>query len=213
MNWRLKLTILLLLAVTTSIIFAGGVLAQGDPDLTDPAVVEALLDRIADADDPGQAFSQLTPEEQAAVRSALTVVSHEVIEADPGPASTALTPGVAPSPGTPRCYQNSHAMLGKNIFRQVLYELKSDTRWCSDGIVITMPPAVMISGRTPALFWEYVGNINQVQSGGQGYPFHTDYVQGHFRLCLPRVACAKHSYPSITKQQYANGRRTSWGAH
>lgn len=67
MNWRLKLTILLLLAVTTSIIFAGGVLAQGDPDLTDLAVVEALAEKVFLADDRAVEAAKLSDAELTAV--------------------------------------------------------------------------------------------------------------------------------------------------
>lgn len=148
------------------------------------------------ADDPQQAFSQLTPAAQQAVIDFLTVAS--VV-------SEQENVGQANSMQSQFCDTHSRKRIAYNVLGNKLWTYQSDTAWCWDGTQITNDPSFDPSGQVHWLFWEFVGHVRTRETGGQGDWVHSDYAQGHFRLCFGSNNCIKHNYPWIRKYQYADG--------
>ena len=103
----------------------------------------------------------------------LTVVNVELVEPE------------IPANGIAGCDTHTRIYQAKNSFFIVLYELGSETGWRFDGYLIDGAPEWDTYGNTSGLWWEYAGNVNEPEHGGDGDEYHKDYVQAHFRLCCP----------------------------
>lgn len=201
----IKLTIILVL-MTLVFAAAGGVLAQDPPpDLSDPEVVEEIIKRLKAADDPAQAFAELPPEEQQAVKdyySDITVTWTEEVRPVSGPSGS-------DSSGQANRGCDDHVIIGQGRFRQDrAWTLTSTTRWCWDGTQITNPPIFNVWPRVFDDFLSYAGDVLRTESGGVGDLTHTDYIQGEFGLCFILAPCWVIADPIIEKAQHYNG--TKW---
>ena len=109
----------------------------------------------------------------------------------------------------PDCYSHRYEVTGKSLAGNSVFSLETVTDWCSDGSKITRPPFFRTSVSTAPLFWQFAGTLDESFSGGNGEDSHWDYVQGKFSYCPLLTGCIQHVYPSIGKQQYADGTAAS----
>ena len=196
-----------LILITGSYIIASTAEAT-EPDYDDPQVVISLLNGLATADKPYQELNSLTPEARQAVIDGLkattvTRSAETVVEGNKEQGTSAYTSASCTTQKITFTYKNTY---GIRLFRYI-----SSTRWCWDGTEITNDPYFRAYGKVDFLVWEYVGNINETTSGGQGEWSHHDFAQGHFRLCVETdkvSGCIKHVYPAIDKSQYGDGTST-----
>ena len=163
----------------------------------EPAQPVTLAQAIEVAADPDQAFAQLTPEQQTAVIEYLTVASVETETKVESSGDLLMSSG--------GCGTHTKTKIGKNAIGATLYRFRSRTAWCWDGTYITDDPTFNVYGSVHSALWEYVGVTHTSESGGEGYTYHTDFAQGHFRMCLPGIGCLQHRYPAISKAQYGDG--------
>ena len=83
----------------------------------------------------------------------------------------------------------------------------SDTSWCWDGVFIAGDPFFNAYGWVYQPLWEFVGNQSVNESGGDGDAKHSDFGQGHFRMCVGPAGCVANLHPVIQKSQYGDGRK------
>lgn len=188
-----------LMGVANSVVNAEG------SDVDAAGIVEQLMA----AKDPGAAFAELSPTEQAAVIEFQTPARYE---------EALVTQDVLDEEGldddSEHCkpqiyYRAAYGNTGATLWRYI-----SDTYFCYDGTQLTTDPNFGTRGET-FLFWEFVGDTSTSESGGAGDWAHTDYASGHFKLCISvgpiEVSCPIHDYPWIRKHQYGDGSYTATG--
>ncbi len=192
MKNRAKIIGILFLAVAAVVLSS----ATSHADAAQPG---SLVQGLEVAADPNQAFVQLTPEQQTGVIDYLTVATVET-ETETEVDSTG---DLLMSSGG--CGIHTKTKIGKNGIGATLYRFRTRTAWCWDGTYITDDPTFNVYGSVHSVLWEYVGVTYSSESGGDGYTYHTDFAQGHFRLCLPGLGCVQNRYPAISKAQYGDG--------
>ena len=109
----------------------------------------------------------------------------------------------------PGCYSHRYDVTGESLAGNSVFSLETVTDWCSDGSKITKTPIFRTSVSTAPLFWQFAGILDENSSRGNGERSHWDYVQGKFSFCPMLAGCIQHVYPSIEKQQYADGTATA----
>ena len=183
-------TVLLSLVVVVS--FVG--VAAAEP-LVD---AEALIQRILSADDPVAEFNSMTPVEQQAVTEHQTPSTFES-------ASEALADG-----SDNECLTHVRSYAAYNSLGDMLWRYTSSTFFCFDGEQFTRDPDFATDASVWYL-WEFVGNTQFHENGEEGDWIHTDYGEGHFKLCIGPwgIGCILHQYPHISKLQRADGSWTS----
>ena len=210
---KMHKTILTMLAATLAVIGTTATVVHGDgPDVDAAGIVEQLKA----AENPGVAFAELSPVEQAAViefqtpvryeeglvtYEVLDVVGNDLVAYDNDDDFEHCRPQIF--------YRAAYGATGATLWRYI-----SDTYFCYDGTQHTRDPNFGTRGET-FLFWEFVGDTNTSESGGAGDWAHTDYASGHFKLCVSvgpiEISCPFHDYPWIRKHQYGNGSYTATG--
>ncbi len=197
MNAHIKrfLTIGVLLVATAVL------MAAAPPENVD---AQAVVDQMMAKPDPLAAYAELTPAEQAAVDEFHTPATFamETAGGDEG--------GVA---GDGLCNTHNRSYSAFNSVGNTLWRYTTSTYFCYNGTVFITDPNFGTSAYTFYL-WQFVGNTNTSESGGIGTWVHTDYAEGHFKLCLPKKrgvepGCILHNYPWIRKNQWADGSWTS----
>ena len=196
-------TIMLTVALVALSAPAGGVFAE-DPDQDAPSKetgeftpgeVQDLINSLDAADNALSAFVLLTAAEQEAVTAAMTsgeVGSYTMQQEDSD---------------DEECRTQSRVSWRKDAFGNYVWKYRSKTHFCYDGTQITSDPFFTLSGHVFAVLWEFVGTLDESESGGEGDWMHQDYGQGHFRLCIGpgSIGCIQNDYPAITKRQYGDG--------
>jgi hypothetical protein len=208
---KLKIAILLAVAfLAVSLSGMGRAAAAPPQDYSDPATINAVIQRLADAGkDADQVWAALSPQTQQAVQQALTVARVEtsvtLVPADSTPASDGVS-----AQATSCLYGFQVERYGKNSLGQKLWSYFQKIDWCYNGSWITSKFRVRW-GEVYFPFWEFKGHIGNSESGGVGYWSYRAWTQGKFALCAPYVGCAQYKYPWIDMTVYANGGWT-WSA-
>ena len=128
--------LLLALACTSGVAYAADT-----PDYADPTVVQGIMNRLEAADDPRQAFSQLTPTAQQAVIDFLTVASVETVsEIVQHPPPSAANQNGAQGASSQTCATHREASVLRNSVGKRIFTYESLTTWCWDGTQITTDP-------------------------------------------------------------------------
>lgn len=197
----MKARILTLMMLALAVAFAGLTTATAHADPIDaPAQVQALFDLLNNADDFEAAFAALTPAEQAAVAKYSAVAEVQTVVENEVDSTGDL---LMSSPGG--CATHTVTKIGKDWLGGTLYKFKSKTRFCFDWTYITNDPHWNVTGTVHSSGWIYVGVQWSSESGGEGYTYHHDSVQGYFKHCLPDpIGCQIHRYPAIDKSQYGD---------
>ena len=187
---------------------AGGVFAKGPADSGDISLVElrSLFDQMEATEDADLTYAGFTSAQQEAVLDAM----------DSGEMIVETNVYAAASDNEDEtCNYHSHAVKWKIRFINILiWEYRTNTRWCYDGEVLTQDPFFTRDVDTSGATWEFVRHLDESQSGGKGDTEHSDYAQGHFRQCLgigSERTCWNDKYPSVTKRQWADGRAQAGG--
>lgn len=205
------MAIMLMATLTMAVVSVGGVAEADEPDYTDIDVIEDMLNKLKEADDPDAAFLRLPLDAQNALVDAFRTLttSSKVVKVttdEGGIRGASDDPGSLPEPQ--KC--DTHTVkVTKTLARIKIYTYKSSTRWCYNGRIITQSPSFNVSARLHwKIWWEFVGHVSEKESGGRGESLHTDFAQGHFKNCPPSFGCV-HYYPSIKKTQTAKGIKSS----
>ena len=111
--------------------------------------------------------------------------------------------------GTHLVERKSYSIVGLNLWRY-----SSNTAWCWKNGLITesgrRPPFQAI-GHATASLWEFLGNLSEDQSEGEGWGpgsnSQTDHAQGNFRYCPWFFGCMQ-DLAFIEKWQYGDGTYT-----
>ncbi len=195
---------LLLALVCTS----GVAYAADAPDYADPTVVQGIMQGLETADDPQQAFSQLPPAAQQVAIDFLTVTSVETKEEFRRISGYLQAGGWVSAASGPSCGCGVH-IKSEELWAGPVKVAKyiSKTSWCWDGVYIDGDPFFNAYGWVYQPLWEFVGNQRTNESGGDGDRVHSDFAQGHFRMCLGAGGCIAHLHPVIEKKQYGDGRK------
>ena len=204
MNKQIRTLGLLVFVVIGLMAFSGSALAAGPPP-DDLVGVEELIRNLEDSADPYAEYSQLSPEERAAVDRYLKVASIEREDTSPSTLATSASSG---------CGTNSYSVRGENIWGQTLWKFSTQTQWCWNGTEITNDPHFTTDGDVYAPFWSYEGTTYERATGGQGDWVHIDSAEGEFKLCFGPwgIGCVQHQYPDIHKRQYGDGQSQAWGS-
>ena len=167
----------------------------------DQVQVGDLIQSIQAAENPGEAFNILSPEEQEAIIEYLTggtttvVTQVTMIGVDAG--------YIASSNET--CARQTKTTTFYSLLGTPLWKYISKTLWCWNGTEITNDPLFTrhVWAQWP---WVFAGHLDRSESGGQGDWVHRDYTQGHFKQCWGGDdECDNHMYPELSKAQYGDG--------
>lgn len=168
-----------------------------EPGATDPASVTAIVDRLAASEDPRREFSDLPTEIRQAVVDYLKL---DKTESSGGGDPT--TPINAPD----NCERQVSGYVAHNAQGRELWTYESITEWCwADGI-ITTTPIFTVNTEIHAPLWEFVGQVERQESGGQGQAEHSDVAEGRFKLC-PEAPddCVQDESVRVEKWQDGDG--------
>ena len=173
---------------------------KGNPDLSDPTVVKALVEKLnkaGDKDKANELFAKLSPEEKEAVIEFLKVTQITVnTSMDQGDVSISST-----------CNSPRVVVSGLNIFGSKLWDYFQQIDRCYDGSSLTEVTRTK-GGLVYGLFWQYEGHTGDTQSGGVGQSSYRAWTQGQFRLCVTELGCIEEDNPFIDMIVYGNG--NSW---
>ena len=200
MNRQILTIAILVLTLVGLTAMSGGVLAAATDD-KDSLSVEEIVAGLENAANPYKAFAKLTALEQEKVKEYLTATTVEVSNISTTSDVSAASSG---------CGVNSHTDTWRNLLGKVLFTYTTRTTWCWNGTEITNDPHFTKDAEVRMIFWEFVGHIESSESGGEGDWMHSDYAEGHFRLCITEIGCIQHAYPDVSKRQFSDGTSQAW---
>jgi len=177
---------------------SGVVLAQDPPpDLSNPQAVGALVEELGKAgDNAGELWSELSPEEQEAVKKYLEpAYAEDTIE------ETESTRGSS-------SYELGTTMY--NVFDIALWSYSQRISWDYDGSQIVWKARRRYVDIYAPL-WFFDGHSGNDEQGGVGETYYYAWTEGHFKECLPGGGgCISHVYPDIWQKVYCNGTYEGW---
>lgn len=202
----LLLSILSLTLVTlnasTDIAFADAPAETGAETVAEEITTDTLKSIFAQlnaSSDAQATFALLSPAQQTAVTNAMeSAVS----------ISYTTTYAAESSSDDEVCnFFGVSIVWGVELIDVVLWEYVSSTKWCYDGTELTRDPVWTRSVDVSAPMWEFVGHIDETESGGEGDWERYDYTEGHFRYCIGpgSIGCIINKYPDIAKWLRADG--------
>ena len=189
------------LGLASATVLAFALLACGaeahERGATGLAEVSAAVDELTASDDPRREFVELPADTRQAVVDYLKL---EKTESSGGGGPT--TPIDAPE----NCERQASGYVARNAHGRELWTYESITEWCwADGL-ITTAPVFTISAEVHAPLWEFAGNTEREESGGQGEAEHADVAEGLFRLCPEAPGdCVQDESVRVEKWQDGNG--------
>ena len=158
------------------------------------------------ADDPKEAFQELSKAEQEKVLNYLTVVDHKTEFVDEK-GNYLSTDGV--STMASGCKSVTANWIGVNGSGEELYRYNQLVDWCYDGSTVSNTYRRRW-GDTDSSFWKFVGHQDSTERGGNGDSFYESWTQGHFRLCAgSNIGCVQHTYPWIETLVRSDGSYTT----
>ena len=175
--------------------------SQGEQPLSDDEVRELLV-RLGNAADPNSTFLGMSAQEQQAIVGAMSSIDI-VAETTSGTSNTGGD-GSALADSNETSSWHAQAVTGELLGIE-LWTYRSKTKWWYNGEELTRDTHWTRDTDVHYYFWEFVGHIDEEESGGEGDWEHEDFTEGHFRWCPPGLGCPKHEYPNITKWQYGDG--------
>lgn len=189
---------------------------SADPPPEEAASIDAeeLVERIMNAPNPGETYAAMTPAEKDAVIDFHTPVVY-LDELTTETVMDAALDGLGVSKANSGwCNTHRRSYSAYNSFGNTLWRYTSSTYFCYNGTAFIQPAPSFGTSAYTFYLWQFVGNTNTTESGGVGDWAHTDYAEGHFKFCLPKVkgvdpGCPIHNYPWIRKHQYGDGSWTS----
>ncbi len=168
---------------------------DGKQNLSDPAVVKALVDKLdKEGDKASKSFAKLSPEEQAAVIEYLKVKQITV--------NTSMNQGDASISST--CNSPRVVVSGLNGVGNKVWDYWQQIDRCYDGSILTEVTRTK-GGLVYGLFWQFDGHTGDTQSGGVGQSSYRAWTQGRFRLCITDLGCIEEDDPWIDMIVYGNG--------
>ncbi len=170
--------------------------AAGTSNLSDPATVKALFDKLNKAgDNASKIFAKLSPQDQAAVIEYFKVKK----------ITTTNEENVSMFSIT--CNSPRVVVSGLNALGQKRWDYFQQIDRCYDGSTLTEVTRTR-GGQVYGAFWQFIGHTSDTQSGGVGQSSYRSWTQGKFQLCFPGVGCVEEDDPWIDMIVYGNG--DSW---
>ena len=197
-----RATILGMLILSIAAVVLSTATTHAAPPGDDLIQIEALIQTVQAAENPGEAFNNLSPQDQEAAIEYLSGGSTEVVTEV---TMIGVDGAYTASSANESCARQTKTTTHRSYLGTTLWKYISRTLWCWNGTEITNDPWWERDVWTADL-WVFYGHVDSNESGGQGDWVHRDYTQGHFALCLGGdLGCVTHMYPSLSKAQYGNG--------
>ncbi len=189
----MQLGAMLAAVLMVGIVFVPAVSAAGTSNLSDPATVKALIDKLSnEGNNASKAFEKLSPQEQAAVVEALKVKEIKINTSEEGVSVATITCN------SPRVELDGYGAIGKvwAYFQQI--------DRCYDGSKLTEVTRTRW-GEVYYPFWTFAGHIGNTESGGVGQSSYRAWTQGQFKYCISSYGCIQEKDPWIDQIVYGNG--------
>lgn len=206
-HWRAHWVVAVVVAALAAMVASPSQVGAAQASASDGQRAAGLIERLSRAVDPPAAYSQLSSEDQAAVRVFLTVVSID------GVSTLTTEPGEGREPvgASITCWTWTWQRDGKNIFGETLWSYFQRIDWCGNGSTITISPHGVQRtrwGEVYVPFWQW-RHIGSQTWGGVGQQTYRAWTQAEFKLCLvPEVGCVQYAYPWLDMTAWADGRGT-----